>query len=76
MRKIAILISLGIMIAAPFAQAQFKFGVRGGIQENVRMRDFRTDDQKVEYKTGTVGFHFGLTSELQVYKLFVQPELL
>jgi hypothetical protein len=56
--------------------SQFKLGVRGGISvNNINVDQDNTNPKKISYESG-MGFHFGLSSQLQISKLFIQPELL
>jgi hypothetical protein len=56
--------------------SQFKLGARGGLSvNNIKIIQNDNDLHKISYEKG-MGFHFGLTSQLQISKLFIQPELL
>lgn len=76
MKKLNCFIIVALLAFPLASKAQLRFGLRAGIQDNVRLREVVTDDYKIDYKLGTVGFHFGVTSQLQIWKLFVQPEIL
>lgn len=55
--------------------SQIKFGVRGGVNfDNVKMVK-QPEDVKISYDKG-MGFHFGLTSQIELLGIYVQPELL
>lgn len=73
MKKV-ILYTLCAFLFAGTSYSQIKFGARGGFGVN----NIKVDDNssgKLTYESG-MGFHFGLTSQLQISKLFIQPELL
>jgi hypothetical protein len=75
MKKIALITILGLM-AAGSAYSQLKFGVRGGVSiNNVKMIQQENEQVQVTYDPG-MGFHFGLTGQLKISKLFIQPDLL
>ena len=76
MKKLFCLIFAATLLAPAMLHAQLKFGLRGGIQDNVRMREVVTPDYEIDYKTGGVGLHFGVTSQLEILNLYVQPEIL
>lgn len=76
MRKIALVVLSIFLLGTSPAFSQLKFGLRGGINDNVRLREIVTDDYKIDYKLGSFGFHFGVTSQIKLFGLFVQPELL
>ncbi len=76
MKKLALILILCIgMVGASFGQ--FKFGVRGGVNfNNVKLvQEPDAENVSISYDNG-MGFHFGLTSQLELLGLFVQPELL
>ncbi len=64
-------------IALP-AEAQLKFGIRGGVNSaNFSMKEFAHTDYKIDYASSTeVGFHFGAIGQLKIVNFVVQPELL
>lgn len=76
MKKLICLIFAATLFAPVILHAQLKFGIRGGIQDNVRMREIEAGDYEIDYKMGTIGFHFGVTSQLQIWKMYAQPEIL
>ena len=76
MKKVTYLILVLLLFFPLLGKAQLKFGIRAGIQDNVRMREVVADDYKIDYKMGSVGVHFGVTSQLEIFNLFVQPEIL
>ncbi|MBN1116810.1 MAG: PorT family protein [Bacteroidales bacterium] len=74
MKKLAFLLIFGIMMVGT-SYAQIKLGIRGGLNfDKVKMIE-QPDNYKLVYDNG-MGFHFGLTSQIEVLGLFVQPELL
>ena len=74
-----------LLVAISFfatANAQIKFGVKGGVNSStIKMDDFITVTQGVEeyslegIKSGTVGFHAGLMTRVTFFGVFIQPEL-
>lgn len=81
MKKILLLIT-GILFFIA-ANAQFKFGVKGGVNSSyIKMDDVIIVIQGVEeysfegLKTATVGFHAGLMARVTFFGAFIQPELL
>lgn len=75
MKKIALFTILCVIITSS-SFSQFKLGVRGGVNfNNVKMSQQANEPVQITYDRG-MGFHFGLTSQLKISKLFVQPELL
>lgn len=73
MKKL-ILYTVCAFLFAGTSYSQFKFGARAGFGVN----NIKVDDNsggKLSYESG-MGFHFGATSQLQISKLFIQPELL
>ena len=64
------------------ANAQIKFGVKGGVNSStIKMDDIITVTQGVEeyslegIKTASVGFHAGLMTRVTFFGVFIQPEL-
>jgi hypothetical protein len=58
-------------------KAQLKFGIRGGINSAyVKPAKFDNQDYLLEYKSGDIGFHFGVMGQLKIGSFFVQPEIL
>lgn len=76
MKKVVYLFIFVLLLSPTLLNAQLKFGLRGGIQDNVRLRSISEDNYSIDYKQGDVGFHFGVTSQLEILNLFVQPEIL
>jgi len=75
MKKLILYTFLGLFVATN-AFSQFKLGVRGGFNiDNIRVDQNSSDRYQVSYESG-LGFHFGLTTQLQISKLFIQPDLL
>lgn len=61
------------MVGTSFSQ--FKIGVRGGVNfDNIKMVN-QPEDVYISYDQG-MGFHFGITSQVELLGLYVQPELL
>lgn len=80
MKKILLLIT-GILFFIA-ANAQLKFGVKGGVNSSyIKMDNVITVIQGVEeyslegLKTATVGFHAGLMTRVTFFGVFIQPEL-
>lgn len=75
MKKILLLNAFLLIIAAT-GYSQISFGVRGGLNFNkIQIIETANNNYEINYDPG-MGFHFGLTSQLQIWKLFVQPEVL
>ena len=79
--KKALLLIITISLFAS-ANAQIKFGVKGGVNSStIKMDDVITVTQGVEeyslegIKSGTVGFHAGLMTRVTFFGVFIQPEL-
>ena len=79
--KKAFLLLIGISLFV-VANAQIKFGVKGGVNSStIKMDDIITITQGVEeyslegIKSGTVGFHAGLMTRVTFFGVFIQPEL-
>jgi len=79
--KKAFLLLIGISIFVT-ANAQIKFGVKGGVNSStIKMNDVVTVTQGIEkyslegIKSGTVGFHAGLMTRVTLFGVFIQPEL-
>jgi hypothetical protein len=74
MKKLA-LISIFCIAMVGTSFSQIKFGVRGGLNfDNVKMVK-QPEDVRISYDKG-MGFHFGLTSQIELLGLYVQPEIL
>ena len=79
MKKIFLLLIVTSLFAT--ANAQIKFGVKGGISSStIKMDDIITVQGVEEYslegiKSGTVGFHAGLMTRVTFFGVFIQPEL-
>jgi hypothetical protein len=75
MKKLAIVIVVCFLTGIG-SFAQIKLGVRGGLNfNNVKLQQDANERYQVSYDRG-MGFHFGLTSQIQIFKLYVQPEFL
>lgn len=63
------------------ANAQLKFGVKGGVNSSyIKMDDIISVSGGEKYslegiKSGTVGFHAGLMTRVTFFGVFIQPEL-
>ena len=60
------------------SEAQINLGIRGGVSSSVFKADeVITDDYSIKIPgDATLGFHFGLVSRVQLFSIFIQPELL
>ncbi len=74
-----LLIAISLFVAA---NAQIKFGVKGGVNSStIKMDDIITVTQGIEeyslegLKTASVGFHAGLMTRVTFFGVFIQPEL-
>ena len=73
-----ILIVISLFVAA---NAQIKFGVKGGISSStIKMDDIISIPGGEKYslegiKSGTVGFHAGFMTRVTLFGVFIQPEL-
>lgn len=75
MKKLSFIILLGL-ITTVSSFAQFKFGVRGGVNfNNISLRQSANEPIQISYEKG-MGFHFGATSQLQISSFYIQPELI
>jgi hypothetical protein len=75
MKKLSFIILLGL-ITSVSSFAQFKFGVRGGVNfNNISLNQSANEPIQIRYEKG-MGFHFGATSQLQISSFFIQPELI
>ena len=74
MKKI-IVYTLVALFCSTTAFSQFKWGVRGGLNVNNINLTESSGSPKITYERG-LGFHFGLTSQLNISRLYIQPELL
>lgn len=79
MKKIFLLLVVISLFAT--ANAQIKFGVKGGISSStIKMDDIISIPGGEEYslegiKSGTVGFHAGFMTQVSLFGVFIQPEL-
>ncbi|NQU80050.1 MAG: PorT family protein [Bacteroidetes bacterium] len=79
MKKVFLLLIITSLFAT--ANAQIKFGVKGGISSStIKMDDIITVQGVEEYslegiKSGTVGFHAGLMTRVTFFGVYIQPEL-
>lgn len=75
MKKLSFIILIGIITTAS-SFAQFKLGVRGGVNfNNISINQSATEPIQISYEKG-MGFHFGATSQLQISSFYLQPELM
>ena len=75
MRKLTVILIL-VTVTMTSAFSQLKFGVRGGLNfNNVKMEQQANEPIQISYDKG-MGFHFGLTSQLQILNLYIQPEVM
>lgn len=75
MKKV-ILYTICAFLFAGTSYSQVKLGVRGGFNiNNIKLYQDANERHQVSYESG-LGFHFGLTSQIKISKLFIQPELL
>ncbi|QQS50808.1 MAG: PorT family protein [Bacteroidota bacterium] len=75
MKKLVLYTFISLFVATN-AFSQFKLGLRGGFNiDNIKVDQNSSDRYQVSYESG-LGFHFGLTSQLKISKLFIQPDLL
>lgn len=73
MKKLSFII-IALLLVPTLSFSQFKLGVRGGVNfNNVKMVNDTDDGMKLNYESG-MGFHFGLTSQLSIANIFIQPE--
>lgn len=79
MKKTLLLITGILFLIA--ANAQLKFGVKGGVNSSyIKMDDIISVSGGEKYslegiKSGTVGFHAGLMTRVTFFGVFIQPEL-
>lgn len=73
----------GIIISLLFVSgsyAQIRFGIRGGVNSSTFKANEvinNTDGFKITYPKDTrLGFHFGLISQIKLFNVFIQPEML
>ncbi len=80
MKKYIFISLLLLIFSAGQSFGQIKLGLRAGISSsNVKVDDVvKIGSEEYKLKSGDpkVGFHFGLVSRIQLFNLFVQPELL
>lgn len=76
MRTRIALFSIILLAFSLNVDAQFKYGIRGGINTNVKLNDFSGSDYTLEYAKGDMGFHIGVMAQVKLLNIFIQPELL
>jgi hypothetical protein len=80
--KKCLFFSLVLIMFTTAAEAQIKFGIKGGVSSsNIKVDDMvkvtaGTEEYKLETSNATVGFHFGVFTRVKFFNVFVQPELL
>jgi hypothetical protein len=78
--KIKVISLTGILLlTTALSYGQVKLGIRGGVNASFLKSDnvITTDDYKIEIpETAMLGYHVGLISQIQLFNLFLQPELL
>lgn len=75
MKKLSFIILLGILTSVS-SFAQFKFGVRGGVNfNNIKIEQPANEPIQISYDKG-MGFHFGATTQLQISAFYLQPEFI
>ncbi|MBN2611958.1 MAG: outer membrane beta-barrel protein [Bacteroidales bacterium] len=78
MKKVFLLIII-IFASLTTGYSQFRFGVRGGVNWNYVLADNIVYDGNTTItlpSKANMGYHFGLISQIELFNLFVQPELL
>jgi hypothetical protein len=79
MKNKLVTILLMSMLTSSVAFSQIKFGIRGGINSS-RMNgstEVNTGDYKITCPNySVIGYHAGLISQINLFSLFLQPELL
>lgn len=75
MKKLSFIVLFAVF-ATLSSHAQIKFGIRGGANlHNVSVSQDANEFIDLQYDSG-LGFHFGLTSQLELGNFFVQPEFI
>jgi len=77
--KTVIILFVLLLIPAISAYSQVRLGIRGGANATrlSTTGTIETDDFKITYPDYTLlGFHAGLVSQIQIFNMFIQPELL
>jgi hypothetical protein len=72
------LILIAVITSFAFSvHAKINIGIRAGISSStVKLKDYNNADYQLGYKSGDLGYHFGVIGQVKVLKFFVQPELL
>lgn len=89
MRVRFVIISILLIAGAYSARAQFKYGIKGGINsgtvspasatflvETTDADQGEPDQYIIEYKTGSLGFHIGGVAQYYLGDFFIEPQLL
>ncbi len=75
--KNRIIASLLFIFCMLSLNAQFSFGIRGGINSsNIKLNDFDGGIYQLDYARGALGFHIGAMAQIKLMSVFIQPELL
>jgi hypothetical protein len=75
MKKLLLILTISVLTIAG-SHAQIKLGLRGGLNfDKVTLKQDSYERYQIDYNRG-MGFHFGLTSQIKILNLFVQPEFL
>ncbi len=75
--KNRIIASLLFLFCVLSLNAQFSFGIRGGINSsNIKLNDFDGEIYRLDYARGALGFHIGVMAQIKLMSIFIQPELL
>jgi hypothetical protein len=76
--KRSIIVLLLVIAGTTAGISQIRIGIRGGINSTKVFADLLENDQyKIEFsENARLGFHAGLISQVEVWNLFLQPELL
>ncbi len=71
---------IALLLVFSFVQcfAQLRLGIRAGVNSNyIKKAEYDgTNYRVIVPKDATMGFHFGLVGQLQLFNFFVQPEIL
>ncbi len=84
MKKVTLVLTL-LFVLGFYAQAQVKFGLRGGVSSSqftlddaieVSSADDTNTSLKINARSAKVGFHFGGMMQITIVGMYIQPELL
>jgi hypothetical protein len=68
-----------LLLTTAFSYSQVRLGIRGGVNASFLKSDdvITTDDYRIEIPhTAMLGYHVGLISQVQLFRFFLQPEVL